>query len=160
MFPFKTNSQIINSHLNDEEIKSLLEKHINKKHVIQITNDSKFYGDIYSGFSKFELGQFPNRNAFRPIAVIKWYKKDLITEINSYIRLDNRITISVLLLPVFGIYLTIDQHIILPFIISLLFALLLIFGLFQLFYNFSKKATLKELDKILQELSISTSARL
>jgi hypothetical protein len=153
MFPFSTNRQKILTYLSEDEIKTCLKKYISEKRLFQIPNDFELYGKIQSRYSKFALGQFPFYNSFRPVVVISWNKKGPYTEINSYFRLDFRIIIQILIIPVFGIYLSLKQHIIAPFITMLLFSIFLIFVLCQFFYRVSKKSTLDKLDILLKDLN-------
>lgn len=152
MFPFKTNKKKIFTKLGDKEIKTCLKAYIKQSQLIEIGSDYEFIGKIESLFAKFGLGQWPSRNAFRPIVVMKWYNNGKNTEINSYLRLDIRIIFASFIPFLSGIYFSIEQNMIMPLIITFfLTLLLLIFS--NIFYRYSMDLTINKLDVILEDLS-------
>ncbi len=146
MFPFKTNRRKINTKLNDEEVENCLKRHIIKDRLFELTSNLNFVGHLESNFAKIELGQFPFKNAFRPIIILNWKNN----EINSYLRLDYRI-IFTCLMPLFvGIYLSIEEKMVTPIIVTLFLSILLLVIVYILF-SYSKIQTLKQLDLIFKE---------
>lgn len=152
MYPTKTDRFSFVSTLTELEIKNLLEKNIHPESIFQLQNDHSFYGYIKNGKSKFSLGQYPSRNSFRPIIKLTWNKTNNGTEINGYLSLNKRIPIFFLVLPLSGIYFSILNKIVIPFIFLFLLYSFLLFALFQPIYNYSKKNTLLKLGELIKEL--------
>ena len=151
MFPIKTDKQNLIANSTEKEVEVVLQNRIHKKKLIQITNDNEFYGKVKPRHSKFELGQFPSRNSFRPIVVMTWRRDENITVIESYFRLDKRITLTFLILPLYGVYLSIIIQMLLPFIVTSLFTIIL-FVVIHIAYKNGKKSTKEKLLAIFDEL--------
>jgi hypothetical protein len=156
MFPFFTNkkSQFVNK--QSAEVKALLETKIEKLILFEITDNSKFYGVVKSDYAIFELGQSPIHNAFRPIVKLKWETLNQKTKITTTYSLNKTLYLLLLIMPALGIYFSIQQGILTPFIITLIVYLLLIFVIIQLFYTFSKSRTTNLLNQLLKEINQTT----
>jgi len=119
---------------------------------MQIRYDHIFYGTVEPGYSQLELGQTPTKNAFRPVVILHWKPIEKGTEISAYFRMDRRIIAINSVLPLTGIYMSIQEQIILPFILTTLFSLLLVFGLLQFAYRKSQKTTIAGLTELFKNL--------
>lgn len=153
MYPFSTNKKTLFLKLSNDEIVSLLEKHIEDSHFFQIREDSRLYGKIKPNVSKFQIGQSPTFNSFRPIVVMRWKERgNNKLELNSYFRVDYGMIVF-LLIPVIGAAkISFDIKSIIPLVLTIFLFLFLFLGIFQIIYRLSKKTTIKKVDKILDEL--------
>ena len=145
MYPFKTDKQKIVTSISEKEVEEFFRNRIRKKKLIQVTADNVFYGKVESRHAKFELGQYPSRNSFTPIVILRWDKIEDETVIECYCRLDYRIVLTFLVLPLSGLYISIEQKTVIPLIVMSVIAVFFIFGLIQFAYNRSKNSTLEML---------------
>ena len=152
MYPFATDKKEFFTQKSEEEVKVYLEQKIYKKKFLQIRSDSKFYGKVNSNFAVFELGQFPTRNAWRPVIKLEWAKYDDRTRVISKYSLDKSMCLLYSILPFFGIYISIEQNMIIPFVTLTIIYLIIIFGMFQMAYRYSKKSTTNFLNELLTKL--------
>lgn len=125
MFPFKTKEFSFQSDLTIEQLQNRLKTSISKQKLISIKKDGKLYGKINGNKAIIELGQSFQRNSFRPVVVFKWTSSDSKTKIYGYYRVALSVIFGTLLLPVFGLYLTIQIINILPFIFCALIWMLI-----------------------------------
>lgn len=149
MYPFKTNIIDFQTHLSSEEIYNYLKKKILSTGILKLESDEEFYGIVNSNNSKFYLGQFPSKNAFRPIVRIDWKQNNSLTDVYCYLRLDYRIIIFFLSIPLSGAFIAIQKHMLLPFLFSLFFSFMLFYGVIQFIYYKSIKETAKKLNLLL-----------
>ena len=82
--------------------------------------------------NQLELCQFSSRNAFRPIVIMNWNNSGLTTEVNSYLRLDYRITFMSFILFLFWILLSVKQHTLVP-MLATFFLTIVLFIFFNIF---------------------------
>lgn len=116
MFPFKTKEFLIHTELTAAQLKEKLKRNVSKRKLIQISKDGEFYGTINDSRATIEPGKNFLRNSFRPVVVFKWTENNSKTEIKGYYRVALSVLIVTLLIPVSGLFLTIQINNILPFI--------------------------------------------
>ncbi|MBK7764305.1 MAG: hypothetical protein IPI46_13330 [Bacteroidetes bacterium] len=151
MFPFSTDKYQGFTRLSFDEFITRLENNIFKKSLHK--PDGNFYGKIDIGFSTFELGIKPERDASRPVVVLKWNKSTGKILVQTKCRLNYSVHMIILLWLTFGIYLVIQDKDIKSIIPILLFS---IFSYLMLYILYSKQKfkTLKKLTELFNDLEI------
>lgn len=152
MFPFKTNVNHFQTYLSSEEINLFFSNKIFKDKFFKIKSNNIFYGTVKSQSLSCYLGQFPSRNAFRPIVVINWKQNHNLTDVSYHLRLGYDVVSLFLSIPMLSFLITIQEYNIMPFLFSVVLTFILFFGIIQLLYFKSNKETFIKINNILDEL--------
>ena len=116
MFPFKTKQFSLHTDLTVEQLQERLKVMVQKKKLVSLKQDGKYYGTINSTSATIQQGQGFVINSFLPVMVFNWAKDNTGTIINGYYRVALPVLLMSMLLPLFGLYLAIKINNIIPII--------------------------------------------
>lgn len=152
MYPIKTDLLQFETQLSEKEVEDFLKNQINNKSNFQTTNNFEFYGQVNTNCAKFELGLSPIRNSFTPIIILNWHPIESGSMIESHLRLDNRISITCMILPLLGLSSLIEYKILTPLVAIIIVVTIFLFGIIRIFYELSKSDSLEKLKNLLKQM--------
>ncbi len=152
VFPFRTDTITIVTNKTEDNLRAIISSNLESSKTFSLKDDTLFYGQLNSNDAKLEFGQFPQKNAFRPIIIIKWIPDNEKIKVISFLRLDYGITFSLFLPFVAGIYQSILSQTLTPLVVCSLITCVMIL-LTKVMYKYSKKTSLIERDNILTRIS-------
>lgn len=160
MYPIKTDVIQFETQLSEKEVEDFLKKEIKYQRYFQITNNFEFYGQVNKNRAKFELGLSPIRNSFTPMIILNWHPIESGSMIESHLRLDNRISITCLILPLLGLVSLIQYKILTPLVAIIILVTIFLFGIIRIFYELSKSDSLEKLKNLLKQMDKTAEQKL